>query len=423
MVADHDTWYNLRMDVERQGDSSIMIRFYIDNRLVGAGVPAEARYLADSSAIAWGPAREIWVWRPDGSHTAEILIDNVRSEFKQFTLLSIEPDNTLQGTRIPVTLTGEDFEDGVVPFSTEWGVSFVEVQLVNEQTLQAIAIVDEMAPSGPREIMVGLPGTAFSNIVDFEIELDPQIQRGSYSYGLYDDFDGHGAQQSDGEQMAGADAPSSVLWEISDACIAGEYVSAAEEFPNDEAGGRGTILKATKDFSLGTCGRIYFSYPEVMTFTDFKSWSADFRVKSGTTSPRTGAGLDFHSAFVDGGLSWYIIYSVDGYLDRPETFDITAHINNKDRPYQWYKPLRDARLDTWYNLRYDIVIVSDDEFRVDFFVDGKLMGHESPYEAPIILSQRKTGGRMIDGAWAPEEERTGTYIFYMDNVYAVYNYE
>jgi len=213
-----------------------------------------------------------------------------------------------------------------------------------------------------------------------------------------------------------------VLWSWSETCLAAQLLPAGDELPPAEVGDHRSILKLTKDYDDGACGRVYFEHPSGTSFRSFKSWSADVRVPSGSTSPRTGAALDFHSGGVDGGLSWYAIIGIGGYELDPGSLDISAHCNNRNRPYQWLRSLQRAELDEWYNLRMDIVIVSDDELRIDFFVDGRLMAHESPYEAPIILGEGKTGGRMLEGAWAPEEERTGVFSFYLDNVFTVYSF-
>jgi hypothetical protein len=94
--------------------------------------------------------------------------------------------------------------------------------------------------------------------------------------------------------------------------------------------------------------------------------------------------------------------------------------------YRFFKRLGEARLDRWYNLRCDVVTRADDatvpegQFRIDFFVDGVLLGSEVPEDAALLLDPARTGAgpRRILSVDNGEEGKTSVGFF--DNVRAVY---
>ena len=415
--AEADRWYTLRMDVAQLERTTVVVSLLVDDVLLYSGVPEQSEVLLDSERNE-GMVRNVHLWSAETNDDVVAYVDNVRGAYERLVIGSITPSSGTKGERIPVTITGDGFRDGMMPFATEWGVSFVEVEVADLQTIHAVAVVDEIAPQADREVLIGLPPSLFSGPVSFTISEDPSPASTHYGFGLYDDFDGHGGQQRDGNQLAVEGDLSTALW---GACrYDATVLPASEILPDELVGLHGSVLQLFLEHDSWYSGRLYLS-PEndYITFRHFRSFSADFMLRAGGSAPATSIGLDFHSGGVDGGASWYSNASLRGQQSNPLNAEAVASCNNNGRPYYWFAWLQPAVFEQWYNLRMDIVIVSDEELRIDYFVDGKLKATETPYESPIILAGEYNGFRHLQ-THVSEEHRHGVMEVLVDNVWATY---
>jgi hypothetical protein len=191
------------------------------------------------------------------------------------------------------------------------------------------------------------------------------------------------------------------------------------------AAGRDNVLRMSN--SLLTGMSCHCSWPDEIEFADLKSFSADVLLSSQTTSRSFYAVLDYHTTIPEQtpGKSWALQIGA-GTVGGGGTLKIIGQCVNVNTGYRFFKRLGEARLDRWYNLRCDVVTRADDatvpegQFRIDFFVDGVLLGSEVPEDAALLLDPARTGAgpRRILSVDNGEEGKTSVGFF--DNVRAVY---
>jgi len=189
-------------------------------------------------------------------------------------------------------------------------------------------------------------------------------------------------------------------------------------------GGRGYVLMMTNSLLSGmSCN---CCWPLELEFADFKSFSADVLLSSQSTSRSLYTVLDLHTTIPEQppGRSWAAQIGIGTIGD--DSIRLIGQCVNVNTGYRYLKRLGDARLDRWYNLRFDIVThkddsgVPDNQFRVDFYVDGVLLASEVPEDAALLLDPTRTGvgPKRILTVYNGDENRTS--VAFYDNVRAVY---
>jgi len=190
------------------------------------------------------------------------------------------------------------------------------------------------------------------------------------------------------------------------------------------AGGSGWVLRLTSSLP-GLIG-CFLAHPRDIAFADCKTLSADVMVPSTSTARDFYAALDYHTTIPEQppGKSWFTDIGIRKYSSGDVyVFAQCCNVNAGSRSYLH---LEQAKIDTWYNLRQDIVTRKDDpnlkdnELRIDYYVNGILRGSEIPEDAELLLDPRRTG-------WGPNrlliiyaEQADGESIGFFDNVRAVY---
>jgi hypothetical protein len=188
--------------------------------------------------------------------------------------------------------------------------------------------------------------------------------------------------------------------------------------------GKGWVLKLTS--SLPDSLYCFLTSRRGIEFVDYKTLSADVLLPSTSTCPGYFASLSYHTTIPEQppGLSWV---SDLGIRKRASgEVSLFALCVNRNTGYQNSLVLGQARLDTWYNLRMDVVTRRDDptlkdnEFRLEYYVNGELMGTEIPEDSELLLNPERTGAgphRFLRLCiTTPEGEGFALY----DNVRAVY---
>jgi hypothetical protein len=189
-------------------------------------------------------------------------------------------------------------------------------------------------------------------------------------------------------------------------------------------GGSGWELRLTS--SLPGLMGCFLAHPRDIAFADFKTLSADVMVPSTSTARDFNASLIYHTTIPEQppGKSWQADIGVHkfpngGAVLYAQYFNVNAGLGAS-------LELGQALLDKWYNLRLDIVTRRDDpnlkdnEFRIEYYVNGILRGSEMPEDAELLLDPKRTG-------WGPNrllvlyaEQAEGQSIGFFDNIRAAY---
>ena len=189
-------------------------------------------------------------------------------------------------------------------------------------------------------------------------------------------------------------------------------------------GGSGWVMRQTS--SLPGLMGCFLAHPRDIAFADFKTLSADVMVPSTSTARDFYAALDYHTTIPEQppGKSWFTDIGIRRYASGDVY--VFAQCCNVNAGYRSYMHLGQAEMDTWYKLRQDVVTRRDDpnlkdnEFRIDYYVNGMLVESEIPEDAELLLDPKRTG-------WGPNrlliiyaEQADGESIGFFDNVRAVY---
>jgi hypothetical protein len=189
-------------------------------------------------------------------------------------------------------------------------------------------------------------------------------------------------------------------------------------------GGRGWVLKLTS--SLPGSLYCFLTSRRGVEFVDYKTLSADVLLPSTSTGPGYFASLCYHTTIPEQppGLSWVSDLGIRKMVSGEVI--LFALCVNRNTGYQNSLILGQGRLDTWYNLRMDVVtrrddpMLKDNEFRLEYYINGELMGSEVPEDSGLLLNPERTGAgphrflRLC--VTTPEGESFALY----DNVRAVY---
>ena len=213
---------------------------------------------------------------------------------------------------------------------------------------------------------------------------DPPPPEYALTLGLYDDFDGMGCEQTyDGSQMAIAGSLSDQLWRH----LASEDVSVVDlsTIVNDSisygANPSGNIVRLNHT-DRGDI-RLEVINPEKINFVDYQSFSADVMLKD-TGAEELTCGLDYHTSIPEQppGISWWSQIRI-GKFSNGWVYIAGQYKNKNTDETQWVDT--EAKLNTWYNLRMDIVKISDSQIRIDYFINDELLGSLEPNDSEILL--------------------------------------
>jgi hypothetical protein len=191
------------------------------------------------------------------------------------------------------------------------------------------------------------------------------------------------------------------------------------------AGPSGHVLKMTNFAPPGMSCEL--CNPGIVQFADNKSFSADVMVSSASTTWQFSVVLDIHATIPEQwpGKSWLSDIGIGTAADG--SLWVTALCVNVNTGYRFFKYLGKAGLDTWYNLRQDIVThkedstLREDEFRIDYYLDGGLAASEIPEDAALLLDPRRIGVGPKRILTLGNDRNDGTSVAFVDNVKAVYS--
>ena len=190
-------------------------------------------------------------------------------------------------------------------------------------------------------------------------------------------------------------------------------------------GGSGWVLKLTN--SLPGLLACILTSPRDLEFAEYKTFSADVMVPSNSTGRAYYASVCYHTTVPEQppGLSWLTDLGIIRHaFSEPSLF---ASCINRNTEYRINMDLGQARLDTWYNLRMDVVTRSgdatlkDNELRIEYYVNGELKGWLMPEDSQLLLDRERTGAGPL--RWlrlANSEMPEGESVAFFDNVKAVY---
>jgi hypothetical protein len=148
-------------------------------------------------------------------------------------------------------------------------------------------------------------------------------------------------------------------------------------------------------------------------------------LSSSSTSRRFSAILDFHTTLPDQppGKSWFAQIGMGTVLS--EDLYIIGQYGNVNLAYRVFQYLGSAELDTWYNLRMDMVTKKDDsslkdnELRIDYYVNGALLFSGIPEDGDVILDPQRTGAGPSRILTVGTSQDNKSAVAYFDNVRAV----
>jgi hypothetical protein len=299
-------------------------------------------------------------------------------------------------------------------------------------------------------------------------------------YGLYDDFDGNGCLQTyNNQQLAEAGALNSKLWRgqgqvvnspginqdqlmqiyrvvnekdkslstlnlpstvirwlgAGDLVYFDERIDGIVQINKNHEYGRLDLVNCPLNDSHGKVAQVNYIpgdrgaivteliYPEKISFQDYQSWMADVMITLhptlDTSSDIFFAGLNFSGSLIlQGGGYWESTIHLTFHRG---AVSVDCRIDNKNTGYS-ISHETPGELSRWYNLKMDIVTLSDTQFRVHYFVDGNLMWAISPPESDctILMDPKYAGYGPIRGLALGFNSDGGQGFGYFDNVYAVY---
>jgi hypothetical protein len=86
--AEHDRWYNLRLDIATQRDDAslaadqIRLDFHVNEEFKGSLFPEDGPILLDSQRTGVGPHRGLVIYNEEESYGAVAYFDNVRAVYQ-----------------------------------------------------------------------------------------------------------------------------------------------------------------------------------------------------------------------------------------------------------------------------------------------------------------------------------------------------
>ena len=341
---------------------------------------------------------------------------------------SISPASGKKGTRFPVTIRGGDFQAGMIPYSKTWGVSFVQVKVIDASTLTALALVHDLAPPGMRKIAVAFPPNTSSGTLDFTVMKNEALPAPEYGFGMYEDFED---RSGDGFYDAGYgswynkqdDLRRLVWWSPGHDQT---YAALTQE--------EGRLKMFTEyDGERGYWNSLRLAQPEGYVLGErsmlrlARSLSADF------TIPRTdlrwrdvGIGMmgRYHIP-EDEHMRWTLIFHIMGH-DKKEGPYYEYYIDTYGNHLPHVTDVHGAiwepefRYDTRINLRYDLFVMDGRTMVVDLFIDDVLKARLYPRLSDYFLNQCPWDRGPVRLIQVGTLDDPPGFTVYMDNVRSAY---
>lgn len=406
-----NTWYELRMDIQRFGSLELLISFYLDNELLFSGIPGESNVLLDPSRLDWGPFRNIHMYMNEPNGTAIAYVDSVHAVFHRLVLEGISPDTISRGERVPVTIRGDGFDETSVPYAAEWGLNFIDVEFVNKTELRAIAVAHKLAEPGTRMARVASPPLMHSSCVPINIVGDPLMDEAWLTHGGYDDFDGNGCYQSaDEASMADEGHLNPSLWSV-DASMRDVSV-----FTHEMDAGNHVLVLEMPD-GMGDGVGLGFALPQHIDFEHIASFSADVFIPSDADTD-FDLNLGIYASltrFED--RHWNARVS----LSRTDTGEIRASSGWEDKiAHVYVGDSRKVDPSTWHNLRIDAMKIDEKTLRIWCFVDDELLFSGVPEQSESLVNPSLVDFGPVRDINLWKGDPNGNARVLVDNVCAVY---
>lgn len=231
---------------------------------------------------------------------------------------------------------------------------------------------------------------------------------------LFDNFDGEGGQQADGTHLALSGELSEELWGDAEGV---EVVRASDFLPDDE--NHGNVLKLDSreisEIGLPMKGRVRWLHyggfsADVLLSSESDAADCWFNLEEQTPVPETLPGRygSFHLGMKFEGTDY-----------------IYTYFNNENSSCQNFAVLENIKVDTWYNLRLDFVVVEDSRIRLDAYVNGFLRSSTMFCDGGLFLHPNPLLDVALSGGYASLRSlktgcRTGQAVVLIDNIRAPY---
>lgn len=354
-------------------------------------------------------------------------------DLSNFFITEIAPNSGKINTQFKVLIKGGNFIEGLIPFSKEWGVSFVDITTKDTNTIEALALVDELAEPGKREIVVANPPDEYSNSITFTILNDSTLStqmnsnRNNYKYGIYEDF-------NNGEHD-------------------GKYISS----PTSQDRDRNLIWWSTGHNQTYPTLTQKDGLLEITTeYDEIRGYWLTFRLAE-PEGPVANENSVIHIAKImsadfyipEPDVNWsHPAIGLTGRYKPPEYsqiswgFELRMRGDDKNNPNFWYCISKlyhthagDMRWEgevvgsfdggninygTWINLRYDLFKYGDSIWVIDMFVNNNLKVRMFPKDAKYILDELVWWRGPVRFLSAGKPYENGSFTYYLDNIKAIY---
>lgn len=224
---------------------------------------------------------------------------------------------------------------------------------------------------------------------------------------LYDDFDGHGGRQSDGTYLAEKGKLSSDMWH--------GYGKIVKE-PGHQNAVKLTISGDQEDYN-----ELTLVNPQVISLTDFRTFSADVMLPSVSSSKGYWIGLIYEGEIkILGQEAWspWMLYITLGSDGQSAAINCIWYYQQTSTSESFFVP---ARLDTWYNLRIDIKQLDSKYIKIDFLLDDQTIYSILSPEAAVLTNAVNLPLGPRRSIRIQKEKKNDQAIALVDNVKAVYS--
>jgi len=224
---------------------------------------------------------------------------------------------------------------------------------------------------------------------------------------LYDDFDGRGGKQGNGTYLAEKGKLSSDMWH--------GYGKIVKE-PGHQNAVKLTISGDQEDFN-----ELTLVNPQVISLTEFRTFSADVKLPSVSSSKGYWIGLIYEGEIkVLGQEAWFpwwlnITLGSDG---QSASINCIWNYQHTKTSESFYVP---ARLDTWYNLRIDIKQLDSKYIKMNFLLDDQIIHSILSPEAAVLTNSVNLPLGPRRSIRICKEKKNDRAIALVDNVKAVYS--
>jgi len=343
-------------------------------------------------------------------------------------ITSISPASGKQGSQFPVTIKGGDFQAGMIPYSKTWGISFVKIDIIDNTTMRAQALVHDLSLPGVCKIAVAFPPNTSSEPLDFTVIKNQALPASAYAFGMYEDFED---RSRDGFYDAGYglwydkqdDLRKLIWWSPGHNQT---YAALTQE--------KGRLKMFTEyDGERGYWNSLRLAQPEGRVVEErsvlrlARSLSADFFIPETKLRWRdVGIGMmgRFHIP-EDEHMRWTLIFHMMGH-DPKELpyfeYYIDTYGNTLPHATDTYGTIWEPefRYNSWINLRYDLFVLDGQTMVVDLFIDNILKKRLFPRLSDYFLNQCPWDRGPVRLIQVGTLDDPPDFTAYLDNVRSTY---